>query len=422
MQDLRHHKSPLDVDAAWRELERKMQPKKKRRIIIFWFLMAGLAGSVLVTAMLATSGPFYTIAGAKSVKGNDKSANTHPQPNTWAYKEEIIGIKGKEEQVPTYQPASNVQVRARVGDIATETDPVVMVKEEEEMKGSFVANQEEKEGLAFRERNEFMGRTMLFPLPTLLSGCEEREAESMPAIRFWTQPQNEETVWWLMAQGGSGVQYFNYKDVLGETGRVDRVKAIENPGSIYQGRLGLGREIGKRFFMSAGFTGLFASEQHTGIVVDTVVGFKENVLVSSYKDHEGSVIEEYGVVKTTTIRQTTKKRYPGVGSISLFLGLGKRWPVGKSLISLEAAYQQRIWAGMVGSGLDAQQKEVDFTGLYRLQSSSWLVDLSCSIPVYKSIRVQAGCLFNQTVMAVPAAYTRYNTAFSGQLGLTWTLN
>ena len=48
MQELRNHASTLDVDMAWHELSQKMH-QKRRRIVLFWFVMAGLAGSVLVT-------------------------------------------------------------------------------------------------------------------------------------------------------------------------------------------------------------------------------------------------------------------------------------------------------------------------------------------------------------------------------------
>ena len=35
------------------------------------------------------------------------------------------------------------------------------------------------------------------------------------------------------------------------------------------------------------------------------------------------LLKEYGNVMTTTVRQTTKKRYPGISSLSVYLGLGK---------------------------------------------------------------------------------------------------
>lgn len=418
MQDLKNHTSPLDVDAAWRELERKMQPKKERRIIVFWFLIAGMAGAVLVGSLLTTSRPLYTVATTKEIKVNDKAARKQGQPETWNHKEETIGRKYSKGPAQSSRLENDARVKARVGgNVATVTDAEMMVKEEKAVNSNLVKSQEAEEGRNFAERNELM----VEPLPTKLPGCKESDVLTMPGILFWTQPQKRDALMWLTAQGGSGVQYFSYKDGLGEAGLVERVKAIEKPGSIYQGRLGLGRDIGKRYFVSMGLSGLFASEEHTGRVVDTVVGFKENVLISSYKDHDGSVIEEYGNVKTTTVRQTTKKRYPGLSSLSLYLGLGKKWLVGKSLIQLEIAYQQRLLASLWGSGLNADQAEHDFAQQYRLKSSSWMADLNYSIPVYRNVWMQAGCLFNQTTLVVPASYTRHNVSLSPQLGLAWTL-
>lgn len=422
MQDLKNHASPLNVDSAWRDLERKMQPRKKRRIIVFWFLMAGLAGAVWVTSQLATSGPLYTIAGTKEIKGNDHLPSAQTQSDTWNYQEETTGIKDKKGPVQNSRSAINAHVKARVRDVATVTEAAMIIKEdEEEVNSNLVAIQEEKEGLNFTIREELKDGATLLPLPTLLPGCEESEELTMPVVLFWTQPQKQGAVWWLIVQGGSGIQHFSYKDAIGETGLVDRVKAIEKPGSVYLGRLGLGRDIGKRYFVGMGLSGFFASEEHTGIVVDTVVGFRENVLISSYKDHDGNLIEAYGNVMTTTVRQTTKKRYPGLSSISLYLGLGKKWLVGKSLIQLEIAYQQRLLAGMWASGLNVDQSELDFAQQYRLKSSSWMADINYSIPVYRNVWMRAGCLFNQTALVAPASYTRHNTSLSAQLGFAWTL-
>ena len=65
--------------------------------------------------------------------------------------------------------------------------------------------------------------------------------------------------------GGSGVQYFNYRDVRGEAGIIDRVKDIEKPGSVYQGRLGIGHDIGKRYYFSAGLSGLLLQKNIQGL-------------------------------------------------------------------------------------------------------------------------------------------------------------
>ena len=420
MVDLRNHKSSLNVDVAWRELELKMQQKRKRRIILFWFLLVGLAGYVLVTAKLTTTRPLHTIAGTKGINGNDKVAYYTPQRKVLTDTKAILGTAGYELQMQTNRVASGAQLSVGEREVFTLTAPVAMVIEEENSIRSAVTK-EEMEDVAFMERDEFIGSTMLLPLPTLLPGCKENEAEEMPLVMVGTKTQNTEAVWWLMVQGGSGVQYFNYSGALGEAGLIDRVKAIEKPGIIYQGRLGLGRDIGKRYFVSAGLSGLSSSEEHTGILVDTVVGFKENVLISSYRDHDGSLIEEYGNVMTTTVRKTTKMRYPGFSTISLFLGLGKKWLVGKSLIQLEVAYQQRLLAGMRVSGINANQIELDFAQLYKLKSSSWIADLNYSLPVYRNVWMRAGCMLNQSTLVAPAFYTRHNTSLSAQLGLAWTL-
>ena len=51
-----------------------------------------------------------------------------------------------------------------------------------------------------------------------------------------------------------------------------------------------------------------------------------------------------------------------------------------------------------------------------------MVDLNYSMPVYRNVWMRAGCLFNQTTLVSPAAYTRYNASLTAQLGLAWALN
>ncbi len=420
MQELRNHSSTLDVDMAWRELSQKMHQKKKRRIVLFWFVMAGLAGSVLLTTILTTSKPLDTIAGTKGINDNGQVQFSMPQRKTLTEIKERPGLADNEVQQQTNWVERGRQMSVGEVEVATVTTPVVsVIGEEKRIKPA--ATPGETETTVYVEQDEFKGGTKLLPLPTLVPGWMENEAEQMPLVLVYTQPQNAKTAWWLVAQGGSGVQYFNYRDVRGEAGIIDRVKDIEKPGSVYQGRLGIGHDIGKRYYFSAGLSGLFATEEHTGFVVDTVVGFKENVLISSYKNHEGSVIEEYGDVMTTTVRQTTKKRYPGISSVSVYLGLGKKWHLGKGMIQLEAAYQQRLFTSMWAEGINTKQEEIDFTQQYRLKSSSWMVDFNYSIPVYQNVWMRAGCLFNQTTLVSPAAYTRYNTSLTAQLGMACAL-
>lgn len=420
MQELRNHSSTLDVDMAWRELSQKMHQKKKRRIVLFWFVMAGLTGSVLVTILLTTTKPLSTIAGSRGINGNDKVEFSTPQRKTFTEIKKMPDSAGNEVHMQTNWVERGRQMSVGEVEVATVTTPEAMVIEEE-MSIKSAATMVETEDNDYVEHDEFKGGTILLPLPTLVPGWMENEAEQMPLVLVYTQPQNAKTAWWLVAQGGSGVQYFNYRDVRGEAGIIDRVKDIEKPGSIYQGRLGIVRDIGKRYYLSAGLSGLFATEEHTGFAVDTMVAFKENVLISSYKNHEGSVIEEYGDVMTTTVRQTTKKRYPGISSVSVYLGLGKKWLLGKGMIQLEAAYQHRLFSSMWAEGINTKQEEIDFTQQYRLKSSSWMVDFNYSIPVYQNVWMRAGCLFNQTTLVSPAAYIRYNTSLTAQLGLACAL-
>ena len=421
MQELRNHASPLDVDMAWHELSQKMQQKKKRRIVLFWFVMAGLAGSVLVTTLLTTTKPLDAFTGTNGINDNGQVEYSMPYHKTLTEIKERPGLAENEVQQQTNWVARGKKMNLGEREVATITAPETMAIEEE-MSIKPAAIPAETEVTVYVERDEFKGGTKLLPLLTLVPGCMENEAEQMPLVLVYTQPQNAKTAWWLVAQGGSGVQYFNYRDVRGEAGIIDRVKDIEKPGSVYQGRLGIGHDIGKRYYLSAGLSGLFATEEHTGFVVDTVVGFKENVLISSYKNHDGNVIEEYGNVMTTTVRQTTKKRYPGVSSRSVYLGLGKKWLLGKGMIQLEAAYQQRLFTSMWAEGINSKQEEVDFTQQYKQKSSSWMVDLNYSMPVYRNVWMRAGCLFNQTTLVSPAAYTRYNASLTAQLGLAWALN
>ena len=124
----------------------------------------------------------------------------------------------------------------------------------------------------WNEMNSREGQT--FAPAHVGAGCMENEAEQMPLVLVYTQPQNAKTAWWLVAQGGSGVQYFNYRDVRG-LGLLIGSKTLRNPAAFIRGRLRIGHDIGKRYYLSVALSGLFATEEHTGFVVDTVVGFKE---------------------------------------------------------------------------------------------------------------------------------------------------
>ncbi|MBK7008247.1 MAG: hypothetical protein IPH36_06270 [Saprospiraceae bacterium] len=431
MTELRKHESPLNFDLEWDGIVQRMEQKRKRRIMPFWIVLAGIT-------VCSVGAGFYYFDQAVDGKGEKAEEILLPQNSkvgeveqaTAGFENMKSGLLNSESKARILTPRRElaaVKSSSVMGSLNAAGVKEMEVHQENEAVNAIEATAQEQAFEASKEKNEAEtingNNTHLFILPikNMAAGRLYGPEIIMTLPIESTSIQPAQKRMWIFVQGGAGIQDFGYHQTAGETKLTEVLGQIEQPSPALLGRIGLGRELGHRYFVQLGLSGSKTYEQHSGSRMDTVKTIQENVLISSYRDHEGSLVEEYGNVESTVIKRTQMTRNPTLNQLGLYLGIGRYYALGKGLVRLEAGYTHKIWGKLDGKAIDEHQREVNMSQRYRLGSSNWSAGLGYSHALWQKLWLDLGCEYNRSSLLAPVGYSRVSQVLSGQVGLRWML-
>lgn len=431
MTELRKHESPLNFDLEWDGIVQRMEQKRKRRIMPFWIVLTGIT-------ICSVGAGFHFFGQAADEKGEKAEKILLPQNSKDGEVEQasagfeniksgLLNSESKPRILTPRRYLAAVNSKPTKGMLNSAKGETIEVHPENEAVNAIEAPAQEQVIEASKEKNEAVATSgnnahlLVLPIKTMASGRLYGPEIAMTLTIESNNKKPAQKRMWIFAQGGAGIQDFNYHQNAGETKLTDVLGQIERPSPALLGRIGLGRELGHRYFVQLGLSGSKTYEQHNGTRMDTVKSIKENVLISSYRDHEGSLIEEYGNVESTVIKRTQMTRNPALNQLGLYLGMGRYYQLGKGLVRIEAGYTHKIWGKLDGKAIDEHQREVNMSQRYSLGSSSWSAGLGYSHALWQKLWLDLGCEYNRSSLLSPIGYKRESQVLSGQLGLRWVL-
>ncbi|MCZ2100101.1 MAG: hypothetical protein LC107_01020 [Chitinophagales bacterium] len=451
LQELKTYASPLDIPTEWDALEKRMDKKKKRRFIIWWFPLLVGVGMVGYWALTANSKHLH--ADMQVVHEADKSEENHPSALTFDAADKdnaTLGISIIDHDISASSiiisdivnnpghPEQKVAVTSMIkpvkaGENINLTNSENTINIQDNTINSLTENnqknrwKEEEVILENQTKPTDKVNTEGYNLTELLAMKELQPfdvSHEFSSLEESIQPLRKPLTWFTDVRMMAGVHHYRYQNVAQEANHVMAMrKASERPLETYGALWTLGKNLGRDFYMSAGLILYRSNDKWQRSKRDTISVIIEGQVIEEYTNHAGVIETTNGNKAAIKVSDLVQTRYNHTTTVAPMIAIGKRLHVFKMRWSMEANVALPLSTTHVGQVWDDRQNIVNMAQTYTPKNYlQYGFNLSYIYPISANWHIYGGYQYQFSRLQSTSGYFRNQNFHGLSAGVKYYIN
>jgi hypothetical protein len=450
IEQLQTYSSPIDLPLAWDALDRRMNRKKRRKILVwFWPLFLGLMATgyhymsdthskdiqdvdvqkgvnLAHQNVIASSVPYL-----KEVGNKEHSPATEPSKISHALNEathqthtktKISSSSNKQNQ--RYNQPINQRIESRNAknnglkkDITTAVLKPDHIVNEDKVHAALNPNEVEQD-LKDIVTVDALQTKALHQIMSHVDQITISPAEYAIPVLHKSKP------FFLDFRCMVGKPMYDFN---AETVDMENIVAVRNKNEksleSFSGHLSFGKEIGYQFYTSVGLSYQRIHDQWQSVRLDTQAISIENQVLEAYTNHQGNASQVLGtkegraIIKTTQTRFNTTEIFSGSWAIGRYFNISKmRWNVEAHIyVPFEIKYRGQV-ADQYGNLVALDQ-------IYESKADiQYGIHTSYLYPVSGNLAIYGGFDYNFSKLKSHLGYFRTQHLHSLSLGMKYFIH
>lgn len=450
IEQLQTYSSPIDLPLAWDALDRRMNRKKRRKILVwFWPLFLGLmaAGYHYMSDInskdiqdieiqkgnneahkydIASSIPYVNETGNMSY-----SSSTEPSKITHALNEATHQIHSKTKISSSsnkQNKSNNLKLNQRIESRNAKNNGLKKDITTAVLKPDHIVNGD-KVHAALNPKEMEKDLNDVVTVDALQTKAWDQimshvGQKTISLAEYAIPVLRKSKPFFLDFRCMVGKPMYDFN---AETVDVENIVAVRNKNEksleSFSGHLSFGKEIGYQFYTSLGLSYQRIHDRWQSVRLDTQAISIENQVLEAYTNHQGNASQVLGTKEGRAIIKTTQTRFNTTEIFSGSWAIGRYFNISKMRWNVEAHIYVPFEINYRGQAADQYGKLVALDQIYESKADiQYGIHTSYLYPVSGNLAIYGGYDYNFSKLKSNLGYFRTQHLHSLSLGMKYFIN